>query len=194
MRSFPFAALAALSLSLALAGSSASAQSPFNPHKKVLGYQDESGNFHPLARVVPDASGATTYTGTIDVTFDITIKSSFPSGTKIYCSVDLTVESAGSTTFADDTAYEESGLGVASGTSGTSTCTVKIPYSWVLATPSKTVVDAFSASYSVVAISSSSPTVLTETVGERTVSGTIVGEAKVPAPGALTKYTVAATL
>ena len=137
MRSFPLAALAAFSLSFALASSSASAQSAFSPHKKTPGYQDENGNFHPLARAVPDASSSTTYTGTIDVTFDISVKSSFPGGTKIYCSVEVIVESVGSTTPSDDTEYVESGVSGASAATGNPTCTVKIPYSWVLGTASK---------------------------------------------------------
>src|SRR5580692_4280210 len=112
MRSLATAAFAALALSAVLAGpASASAQFHRSSHHPAVGYQDEDGTFHPLAKVEPDAATSTTVTGTITVNFRITIKTALPSGTKVFCGADLEAESIseappGSSTHAEEAASE----------------------------------------------------------------------------------------
>jgi hypothetical protein len=190
MRIGTSAALAAFVFSLV---ASAVAQSPI--HKKVYGYQDESGNFHQLPRAVPSPEVAATFTGTIEVTFDITIKSHFASGTKVYCGADFITESTNETNpTSGGITYEEEGIGVAPASSGTTTCTVTIPYSWVLNGPGTGVINGFSGSYSVVAVNASLPTVLDVTTGVRAVEGAIASATPIPTNGTTKSFTVHATL
>jgi hypothetical protein len=190
MRKFTIAAIAALALSVAIAGAaSASAQVDLFHHKKVLGYQDENGTFHPFTHFLPDAPTATTVSGTIEVTFKITIKSSFPSGTKIYCGADITVESIDDANPLALAIYGEEGASLASGT----TCTVKIPYSWTINAAGTGVTNYYTGSYAVVAYDPSLPT-LTTAIGVREVTGAYVDLGKIPATGTTTSYTVDVTI
>jgi hypothetical protein len=190
MRKFTVAAVAAIALSVAVAGAaSASAQIDLFHHKKTLGYQDENGTFHPFAHTLPDAATATTVTGTIEVTFKLTIKSSFPSGTKIYCGADVTAESISETEPLATVIYGEEGASAASGT----TCTVTIPYSWIIHSPAATVTNYFDGSYAVIAYDSSLPSVATG-IGVREATGTYVTLGKIPAAGTITKYLVDVTI
>jgi len=168
----------------------ASAQFQPNHSKRVMGYQDEDGVFHPFSRVVPDAATSQTFTGTIEVTFNITVKSTFPSGTKIYCgaTADVVSESA-SAPSAPIVIGEE---GAAAGT--TTACTVNIPYSWTIYPSGVTVINEWSGGYTVGAINSSLPVVTGETVGLRVVTGTYAASTKVPASGTNSKFTIAVTL
>jgi hypothetical protein len=197
MRIFPGMAIAALTLSVALAGAaSAVAQSDVFPahHKKVFGYQDpDTGVFHAVKRALPENATTTTLTGTFDVTLNLTIKSSFPSGTKIYCEVVFEVSSevvTGETTAAAE--YGETAIGTASG----NTCTARVPYSFVLPVAGSTAVkvDSLSGSYVVGTGLSLSEITAGSTVVEREVDGAIVSAKVFPANGATTTYTIAATL
>jgi hypothetical protein len=192
MRNLTLAAFAAVALGVALTGSAANAQLAPGEHKKTIGYQDDNGTFHPLPVAMPDVVTSQTFTGAIKVVFTITPKTSLPSGTKVYCGVSVIATSenelaptAGPITYAEGAAVIES---------STTSCTVEIPYSWVLNPPAATTVNEYSGTYYVVAVNASSPTVVGETTGIRSVSGPFVGGAKMPANGATTIYTVAATL
>jgi hypothetical protein len=190
MRKFTVAAVAAIALSVAVAGAaSASAQIDLFHHKKTLGYQDENGTFHPFAHTLPDAATATTVTGTIEVTIKLTIKSSFPSGTKIYCGADTTVESINDTNPLATVIYGEEGASIASGT----TCTVKIPYAWTINAAGVGITNYYTGSYAVVAYDSSLPT-FTYAIGFREVTGTYVDLGKIPVTGSTTPYTVDVTI
>ncbi len=197
MRIFPGKAFAALTLSVALAGSAmAAAQTDVFPthHKKVYGYQDpDTGVFHAVKRALPDTAATTTLAGTLEVTFNLTIQSTFPSGTKIYCEAIFEVSSeviSGTTVAAAD--YGESAIGTASANK----CTVKIPYSWVLPAAGATAVSANSLSGTYVVGTGISLGEITAgaTVVEREVDGAIVSTKVLPAHGAITSYTIAATL
>ncbi len=190
MRGIPSAFLGTITLGFVLAGAAAAgAQLLTSQHKKVLGYQDENGAFHPLTRGVPDAATSTTVTGTIKVTFNLTIKSSLPSGTKIYCGAEVDAESENEATPLSPVIYVEEAGTVASGT----TCSATIPYSWTLYSSGATVINAFTGTYSIVAINSSIPSLL-DAVGVRLVTGTFASDVKVPATGATTSYTVDVTI
>jgi len=103
---------------------------------KTFGFQDSRGTFHPLG-AMPDASDATasttTYTGTIETTVTITLKTALPKGGTVGCRVDADPSSDGAS---GDVSYEESASSVATVSGSTATCKVNIPFSWLLFTPS----------------------------------------------------------
>jgi hypothetical protein len=80
--------------------------------------------------VVPPA--ATTFTGTFIVKFSIMVKSAIATTTPILCQVDASVVDQSTTTLQVANEIEETAsLGATRGT-GTASCTVTIPYSWLL--------------------------------------------------------------
>jgi len=189
MRSKRCAALAAIALSVVVAGS-ATAKAQYLPGegKKVFGYQDESGTFHATPRNSPDVTSPyTVYSGTITVTFDITTKSSLPSGTKLYCGVTVTGNnSSGEYAYP---VYEQEGATAATG----DTCTISVPYSWKLNTPiDSALADSFGVTFTVIAVDTSIPTMLNSGTF-RIVSGN-VGGSTLPASAAASKFTVAVTI
>jgi hypothetical protein len=145
MRIFSFAATAALTLSIALAGStSATAQAAANAphHPRILGYQDmQTGAFHPLRRTLPETSaGKSPFGGTIEVTLNITLAVPLSAGQTVYCSIYIEEDSyLSNTTTYEDTdgySYEESASVTATKNGKLYTCTLTIPYSWTI--PTKT--------------------------------------------------------
>ena len=115
MRKFLAAAIAAIALSVAIAGStSAVAQFGTAQHKKTIGYQDENGVFHPLAHAIPDAATPPTI-GMYEVTFDITLESTFPKGAVIGCEIVITNSNTIVTTtppYGAEIIYEEIANGI----------------------------------------------------------------------------------
>jgi len=105
----------------------------YDPHTRV---------FRPLphADATAEPLALTTFTGTIDVSFNITIKST--GITNVGCYVIVSLGDAGST--GNLRSFGEIGIVAATGSGGTRTCTVSIPYSWSLATQSS---DTMSTSY-----------------------------------------------
>ena len=73
------------------------------------------------------AAASTTRTGTIQVTFNITIKSTIPTATPIYCSAGV---SASDSSYLDS--YYESATATAVRNGNTATCKVSIPFQWVM--------------------------------------------------------------
>jgi len=134
MRIRPLLAYAAVMLALTLAGPAlASAQSAEagSRHNKVFGYQDpETGVFHPLSTATPDVSTPAT-TGTIELVMTITLKTALPKGGAVLCGVDLTAFSENLSTYTISDWYEEA-YTAATVSGSTATCTVNVPYSWVL--------------------------------------------------------------
>jgi hypothetical protein len=190
MRIFPSALIAALTLGLTIAGStSAVAQLKTSEHKKVLGYQDENGAFHPLNRALPDAATSTTVTGAITLTIHLTIKSSFPSGTKIYCSSDILAVSDNAAKPLSPVEYEEEAVSLASG----STCTTTVPYSWTIYPAGTGVTSSFSGGYTVFATSPSIPSSLV-TFGARYSNSSFAEGVKMPATGTKTTYDIDVTI
>jgi hypothetical protein len=201
MRIFSIAAIAAVTLGFAFAGiPSATAQSDESTsHRKIYGYQDpETGDFHPLGKFrgpVPDAATTAPTTGTLEVVAKITLKTPLPKGGTIICGASF-IASSFSTTAISATSYEESAdvLAVVSGS--TATCTLKLPYSWVLPPPSSTVQDSLSGSLSVQMFQpvSSTTTTAIEAALVRGNAQPIVSATKFPANGATTIYNLNVTL
>jgi hypothetical protein len=150
----------------------------------ILGYLDpHTGAFRPVPVVAEedsDLASSTTFTGTVNVTLTITLKTA--GLTKIICSEEVSVIDA-ITTSAH--IFSESNAVAATGTGTTRTCKLAIPYSWSLATQSS---DNMSTTYSV------SGTAGTTVVPERTSSLSPLDTRKVPANGVVTSLTAAVTL
>jgi len=111
----------------------------------ILGYLDpQTGAFRPVPQVVAgegEEPTLTTYTGTINVTITITVKSS--GLTDFTCTANTTV--LDNVSSGAPTVYNESDDVAATGSGSTRTCTLKIPYSWALATqPSDTMITGYS--------------------------------------------------
>ncbi len=194
-----FNALVAV-IALALLGGSvlASAQTanPLSP-RRVFGFQDsKTGVFHPLgnsADITDAAAATTTYAGTIEATVTITLKTALPTGDKVACTVtaDASSENETAGTIFD---YDESASSIATVSGSTATCKVNIPFSWVLFTPSTTVINGLQSGLEVIMFSPTA-TVTTELAADfvREHTQPITINAGKPADGVLT-VAVAVTL
>jgi hypothetical protein len=160
-----------------------------NTGKRLFGYQDSSGVFHPMLTAVPDATTTPATTGTIQVTLSITVKSTFPSGTSrtILCGIDVDV--TGMTATGGMTNYMEAANANATGSGATYTCTLKIPYSWIIPTTAiqKSLLGTYTVQVNNSALSAG-PAVL------RLSEGTFLSTTTIPANGATSTYTVAVTI
>jgi hypothetical protein len=168
MRKQSIALVAAIALGTLGGSSIAHAQTTNAPlQKKVFGFQDpRTGVFHPLGHG-PDLSenpaATTTYSGTIEVTVTITLKTALPKGDSVACSVDALAGSGSpASPLGVTVAYDESATSTASVSGSTATCKVNIPYSWVLPTPSATVTDSLDGNLTVVMYSPTATTITTE--------------------------------
>ena len=122
---------------------------------------------------------ATPFGGTISVTITITIKTT--SLSNITCLAETTVTD----NLTSPVIYNESNTVAATGTGGTGTCKLTIPYSWALATQPS---DSMSTSYSVFGSTGTSG------LPQRTASRTPLDSRRVAASGATTTLTAAVTL
>ena len=189
MRSLSLAAVAAVALGTAvLASIPVSAQSIATPHKKIFGYTDESGVFHPAVKAEPDAT-VTPTTGTIQVVITVALKTALPKGGAVLCGTDLTGQSINEST-GSDAVYEEEAFVVATVSGATASCTVNVPYEWTIPPASSTVIDSLNGSYTVEMTTAAG--VLPGVV--RLTDSSFVSGAKIPATGTVSKYTVAATI
>jgi hypothetical protein len=151
----------------------------------ILGYLDpHTGAFRPVAPAAEAdadlAPALTTFTGTVNVTLTITLKTT--GLTNISCTEGVSVIDA-ITTGARILAEGNSVL--ATGTGTTRTCKLSIPYSWGLSTQSS---DNMTTTYTVVGT--------TGTTGVPLRSSTLspLDTRKVPANGTITALTAAVTL
>lgn len=146
----------------------------------ILGYLDpHTGAFRPVPSAAEESPDAlTTFTGTITVTLTITLKTT--GLTNITCSEEVSVLDAPTS----PRFFAESNTVVATGTGGTRTCKLSIPYAWALVTQSS---DSMSTSYAVVGSTGTGPP-------QRTSSLSPLDTRKVPANGATTALTAAVTL
>ena len=138
MRTLYSVAIAAIALG-AFAVSSAGAQTTRSSHTKTFGYQDaDTGNFHPLPQLDPEVTSTTApTTGKYVLTFKVKVESSFPSGTQIGCEVtitEITILINTTTPATTESSFSEIGTGTvaAGGVGSIETCTVSIPYSWII--------------------------------------------------------------
>jgi hypothetical protein len=151
----------------------------------ILGYLDpHTGAFRPVAPAAEaDADlvpALTTFTGTINVTLTITLKTT--GLTNISCTEGVSVLDAITT---GARILAESNSVLATGTGTTRTCKLSIPYSWGLSTQSS---DNMTTTYTVVGT--------TGTAGVPLRSSTLspLDTRKVPANGTITALTAAVTL
>jgi hypothetical protein len=174
MRIFTLAAIGALALGVAFAGSvSAMAQSEES---------DSAGG------VVPEATTAPT-TGTLELTFNITLKSSFPAGSVISCLAFAEAVTENTQTAAVRT-WAETVIGTTKVSGSTATCTATIPYSWTLQPAGTGVVNYFAGIYDIFVLSESGKAIL----ADRASTSLFAHKVNIPATGAITKYTVAVTI
>ena len=192
MKSIALAAVVMCGVVTSPITSTAQSACAVSPQKHVLGYQDpQTGAFRPLLHEVPDAN-AVAVTGTIKLTLTITIKSVFPAGSKLTyaCGAGL-LESSVNLTTDTATLYEEEASSVATVNGNTATCTLTIPYSWIVPAASPTVDTTFTGSYSVNVINNdgtATSTVLRSTLGY------FLSQTTVPASGTTTTAAVSVTL
>ena len=73
------------------------------------------------------AAVSTTHTGTVQVTFNITIKSAIPTSTPIYCSTNISASDSGYSDY-----YSEAATAIAVHNGNTATCKASIPFQWVM--------------------------------------------------------------
>jgi hypothetical protein len=191
MRISSFTTIGAVVLATAFAGSvAASAQSPsVVGQKRVFGYQDAKGVFHPLSRSEAPETTTAPFTGTFELTIAITLKTPVPSGYAVYCTTDLEADATNDDTSVSED-YSEIAYSEAKVSGSTASCTVNTPYSWVIVQASSTETDSITGTYSVEMV----PTAANAVELGRSTSGTFVNLTKIPATGATSKYTINATL
>jgi len=159
----------------------------------VLGYLDPRTGSFRLAHVAPvddaaaeaAAAAATTRAGKLVFSFTITIASALPTTSNILCSASANLIDDGVSLSALRTIIESATV-AATRTGSTAKCTVTIPYSWSLVTPTT---DAVSLAYVV------------QATGVTTAAGMVsrdstqsLGSIAVPLNGATTTHTIAVTL
>ncbi|MGA2857119.1 MAG: hypothetical protein ABSE40_09625 [Candidatus Sulfotelmatobacter sp.] len=159
-RSIAFVAVLALGT---LGGSVLALAQTANPTaaRKIFGFQDsKSGTFHPLGKSadLSNTTATTTFSGTIEATITITLKTALPKGDVIVCSVDALASSISETTDAAVT-YDDSAASTATVSGSTATCKVNIPFSWALQTASTTVLQSLDGSLDVIMYSPTATTI-----------------------------------
>jgi hypothetical protein len=153
------------------------------PQPGILGYLDpQTGAFRPAHPAAQEfqLSALPTFTGTIDLTITITVKSS--GLTSISCTGHISVDDAAGT----GSKHNEYKTVAATGSGTTRTCTVKVPYAWGL---SGQPYDFMYTGYSVFATAGSATA-----LPQRTVSVDLFDSRNVPANGAITNLTAAVTI
>jgi hypothetical protein len=102
----------------------------------IPGYLNpKTGAFRPKVAVAPSPDATvklTTYTGTLEFEFTVTVDSTIPSGQKVICEVTTEVVDIPTGGSSENVITEEAAT-AASLSGKTATCTVKVPYSWALA-------------------------------------------------------------
>lgn len=195
MRKHSIALVAAIAL-VTLSGSVLAFAQTANPSRstKTFGFQDKTGTFHPLrnsADIADPAAATTTFTGTIEVTVTITLKTALPTGGQVACSVEADASSSGTS---GEVGYVEDATKLATVSGSTATCKVNIPYSWLLFTASTTQTNSLDGSLDVFMYSpvTTSITGLTLDLAREHVQAIVINGGKV-ADGILT-VTAAVTL
>ena len=153
-------------------------------HSGILGFLDpQTGAFRPAPQVIAaedEEPMLTTETGTIKVTLTITVKTT--SLTNFTCTANTFVMD---NLTGNPVTYTESNTVAATGSGSTRTCTLKIPYSWALATSSS---DTMSTSYTV------EGTTGTSGLPQRTASRSPLDARRVPSNGTTTTLSAAVTI
>ena len=156
------------------------ANSPAKPG--ILGFLNpHTGAFRPVPSAAaegPDVNALTTFTGTVNVTITVTLKTT--AITNVTCSQELSVvDGTSSPRF-----FAESNSVAGTGTGTMRTCNLSIPYSWGLATQPS---DMMTTSYSVVGTKGTGLPMRSSTLSP-------LDTRSVPANGTTTNLTAAVTL
>lgn len=130
-------------------------------------------------------------TGKLVVAFTVKLVTPVPTGGALLCSVFADVSDTNPSTFQLNNAITEEATVKASVTGAVGNCTVTIPYSWNLTNASKDTV-ALQYTLSMAGGSTTATGFLTRLSSQFVVPG--AGAVKVPANGATTNFTVAATI
>ena len=128
-------------------------------------------------------------TGTFVSKFTVKLVTPVPSGGELACSLNATTDEINTTTGTVSNEIEEIASVKATVNGSTATCTVTLPYSWYLSSPST---DTVELSYNLQILSSTTSTAGTVRYSSQFVPG--AGSIKVPASGSTTTYTISATL
>lgn len=121
----------------------------------------------------------TEYYGTIEVTLEITAKSTIASSTPVYCTVSLNVGAYEGGAGKIDAASESEAVPTTL-SGGKATCVVKVPYFWYIETPAETLVNM------TVAVVAGSNATLGTTLGRTSTRD--IGGFPIPSPGATTSF------
>jgi hypothetical protein len=162
-------------------------------HPELGFYDRETGTFTPLKQVAQDAEAlppVAPTTGEFIFNFTITVKSTVPKNAVIVCQ--------GFAFVGDSSQFsaQENAFSLATGTGATRTCSVKIFYSWLLASAST---DSVNLSYKTsiadgIQITATNGTDTSVVTSEARGSNQNLPPIKVPANGAITTETISVTL
>jgi hypothetical protein len=182
-------ALACFALGPAITLLHAQAAGPQQP-SKVFGYEDtKTGIFHALTPEAVSPAASTASTGTLKVTLNITVKSTWPANTTrtVVCSSEFLENSL--TSSGGASTYIEEASRYATATTSGFTCTMTIPYSWLI--PSTAIQNSLTGTYSVGVQNSTTtagPVIL------RMSTGPVVSTTTLPAAGTTTTYAIAVVI
>ena len=154
----------------------------------ILGhFNPRTRTFHALAQAGGDTAELpplTTFTGTIKLTITVTVKTA--GITNVNCFAFVSVQDNPSS-FTASRLFGEADVVAATGTGTTRTCTLSVPYSWNLATPSSDMmVTGYEVGNSLVFVNAVLP--------ERSSTLHPVDSRKVPSSGTTTTLTASATI
>jgi hypothetical protein len=179
-------AFAALALSTAFAFSiSAMAQSQPNSHT--------SGTIHLFHRALPDATTATPTSGTFKVTINIKVENKLPTKSTVGCTVTIQESNTNTTTFTPEVDYENSETVAATATSTGYTCSLSLPYDWLIpaSTSGAKITSLLGGSFY---IDTGSETTSPAAESLRSASGALPIASTVPAENATTSVTINTSL
>ena len=191
-RSVIFSLLVVLVLVCAPLGYAQLEAQPAGPHRIPGFYHPDTGIFEPVHSSMQDAEtqAVTPTTGTLVFNFTITLKSALPKNAILICTAQgAVIETSFSTT--------EDGLGIATLESGsTYTCSVSMPYSWMLNTPTtdKIIVSYKAEIFEALQVTATNGTTISVTSTAGRASSQTTADIKVPASGAVTTESVSLTL
>ena len=187
-----FPVLALLVLAFAPFGFAQIADSPLSS-RRTLGYYDpDTGLFEPLRPAMqdPEAPPVAPTTGTLVFNFTITLKSGLPKNGVLICS-------AGGAVIETSDSADETDFGYAKLVSGnTYSCSVSMPYSWLLNTPgSDKIILSYKAEIIVgIQVTAGNGTAVTVLQTTGRASSQTTASIPVPANGATTTKVVSITL
>jgi hypothetical protein len=165
---------------------------PLSSHRTLGYYNSDTGLFEPLRPAEQDTEtpAVTPTTGTLVFNFTITLKSALPKNAILICT-------AGGEVIETHYATNEEGLGIAKLESGnTYSCSISMPYSWLLATPSsdKIILSYKAETYEALQVTAENGTGVSVTSTAGRVSSQSPASIAVPANGAITTENVSITL